>query len=194
MRIGEIKRVTKETDIYVKINLDGSGKTSINTGIGFFDHMLDAFGRHGFFDLTVEVKGDLDVDTHHTVEDVGIVIGQALKMAVGDKKGIVRYGSCTLPMDETLMIAAVDFSGRSYYRSNIEYTVERIGGLETETINEFFLAMANNADMNLHLHMLCGDNNHHIAEASFKALTKAISMAVSKDPRITDVLSTKGSL
>lgn len=193
-RTAEIRRTTKETDVYVKLNLDGSGKTDIDTGIGFFDHMLDAVGRHGFFDLTVKVKGDLKVDTHHTVEDTGIVLGQAIAEAVGDKKGIRRYGFSILPMDEVLSLASIDLCGRAYYSSDMTFTVPSIGELETETIREFFLALANNASMNLHIKMLECGNNHHMAEAAFKAFAKALDQATSFDERITDVLSTKGSL
>lgn len=194
MRIAEIRRTTKETDVYVYLNLDGTGKTDIDTGIGFFDHMLDALGRHGFFDLTVKVKGDLQVDTHHTVEDTGIVFGQALLKALGDKSGIRRYGSAILPMDEVLSLAAVDLCGRAYFASDMSFTSERIGDLETETIREFFQALANNAAMNLHIKMLERGNNHHMAEAAFKALARALDMAVSFDERVSGVLSTKGSL
>ena len=194
MRTAEIRRTTGETDIYVSIDLDGSGKADIDTGIGFFDHMLDAFARHGFFDLTVRVKGDLMVDTHHTVEDTGIVLGQAIAQAAGDKKGIRRYGSFALPMDETLILCSLDLCGRAYFAEDIHFTAERIGAFETETMREFFLALASNAAMNLHLVMLRGGNNHHIAEASFKAFAKALDMAVSYDERDDGVLSTKGSL
>lgn len=194
MRIAEIRRTTKETDVYVYLNLDGTGKTDIDTGIGFFDHMLDALGRHGFFDLTVKVKGDLQVDTHHTVEDTGIVFGQALLKALGDKSGIRRYGSAILPMDEVLSLAAVDLCGRAYFASDMSFTTEKIGDLETETIREFFQALANNAAMNLHIKMLERGNNHHMAEAAFKALARALDMAVSFDERVSGVLSTKGSL
>lgn len=194
MRTAEIRRTTGETDIYVSIDLDGSGKADIDTGIGFFDHMLDAFARHGFFDLTVRVKGDLMVDTHHTVEDTGIVLGQAIAQAAGDKKGIRRYGSFALPMDETLILCSLDLCGRAYFAEDIHFTAERIGAFETETMREFFLALASNAAMNLHLVMLRGGNNHHIAEASFKAFAKALDMAVSYDERVYGVLSTKGSL
>ena len=180
MRTAEIRRTTGETDIYVSIDLDGSGKADIDTGIGFFDHMLDAFARHGFFDLTVRVKGDLMVDTHHTVEDTGIVLGQAIAQAAGDKKGIRRYGSFALPMDETLILCSLDLCGRAYFAEDIHFTAERIGAFETETMREFFLALASNAAMNLHLVMLRGGNNHHIA--------------VSYDERVDGVLSTKGSL
>lgn len=193
-RTAEIRRTTKETDVYVKLNLDGSGKTDIDTGIGFFDHMLDAVGRHGLFDLTVKVKGDLKVDTHHTVEDTGIVLGQAIAEAVGDKKGIRRYGFSILPMDEVLSLASIDLCGRAYYSSDMTFTVPSIGELETETIREFFLALANNASMNLHIKMLESGNNHHMAEVAFKAFAKALDQATSFDERITDVLSTKGSL
>ena len=194
MRTAEIRRTTGETDIYVSIDLDGSGKADIDTGIGFFDHMLDAFARHGFFDLTVRVKGDLMVDTHHTVEDTGIVLGQAIAQAAGDKKGIRRYGSFALPMDETLILCSLDLCGRAYFAEDIHFTAERIGAFETETMREFFLALASNAAMNLHLVMLRGGNNHHSAEASFKAFAKALDMAVSYDERVDGVLSTKGSL
>lgn len=194
MRTAEIRRKTNETDILVRLNLDGTGKADIDTGIGFFDHMLNAVARHGFFDLTVHCKGDLYVDGHHTIEDCGIVLGEAIKEAVGDKKGIRRYGSFTLPMDETLVICALDLCGRAYFSTNAEFTVDKIGSFETEMFREFFLAVANNAFMNLHIRVLDGVNNHHIAEASFKAFAKALDMATSYDERITDVLSTKGSL
>ncbi len=193
-RTAEVRRTTKETDIFLYLNLDGSGKADINTGIGFFDHMLDAFARHSFFDLTVTVKGDLEVDSHHTIEDTGIVLGEAIAKAVGDKKGIRRYGSFALPMDETLILCSLDLCGRAYYSGDVEFTVERIGRFETEMMREFFLAVASNAAMNLHLKQLDGQNNHHLAEASFKAFAKALDEATSLDPRITDVLSTKGSL
>lgn len=193
-RTGEIRRTTGETDIYVKIDLDGSGKADIDTGIGFFDHMLNAVARHGFFDLTVHCKGDLEVDGHHTIEDCGIVLGQVIAQAVGDKKGIRRYGYFVLPMDETLVVCALDLCGRAYFSTDAVFTVDKIGNFETEMFREFFLAVANNAFMNLHIRVLDGINNHHIAEASFKAFAKALDMATSLDPRIHDVLSTKGSL
>lgn len=194
MRTAEIRRKTNETDILVRLNLDGTGKADIDTGIGFFDHMLNAAARHGFFDLTVHCRGDLYVDGHHTIEDCGIVLGEAIKEAAGDKKGIRRYGSFTLPMDETLVVCALDLCGRAYFSTNAEFTVDKIGNFETEMFREFFLAVANNAFMNLHIKVLDGVNNHHIAEASFKAFAKALDMATSYDERITDVLSTKGSL
>lgn len=193
-RTATIERCTKETKIRVSLNLDGSGRAQLDTGIGFFDHMLDGFARHGFFDLNVQADGDLDVDCHHTVEDTGIVLGRAISEAAGDKKGIRRYGSCILPMDEALVLCAVDLSGRPYYVSDAEFTVPRLGDLDTETIREFFYAVSYSAGMNLHFKVLSGGNNHHVCEAMFKAFAKALDAAVSYDERITDVLSTKGSL
>ena len=193
-REATIERNTKETEIRLRLNLDGSGKGEIDTGIGFFDHMLDGFSRHGLFDLLLNVKGDLEVDDHHTIEDTGIVIGTAIREAVGDKKGIRRYGSQILPMDEVLVLCAIDLSGRPYYRSDAVFTVERIGDLDTETVREFFYAVSYSAAMNLHFKMLSEGNNHHMAEGMFKAFAKALDMATGYDPRITDVLSTKGSL
>lgn len=193
-RRASITRETKETRIRVAIDLDGSGQSRVSTGIGFFDHMLTGFARHGFFDLEVEVQGDLEVDTHHTVEDTGIVLGTAIREALGDKKGIVRYGSCILPMDETLMLCALDLSGRPYLQWNAQFQAERLGTLETETIREFFYAVSYSAGMNLHMKELDGGNTHHVAEAMFKAFGKALDAAVKKDERITDVLSTKGEL
>ena len=187
-------RTTKETDITVTLNLDGTGKTEIDTGIGFFDHMLNAFARHGFFDLDVEVEGDLYVDCHHTIEDVGIVLGEAIKQAVGDKKGIKRYGSFMLPMDETLMLCAIDLSGRPYFVMDCDFTVDRVGEFDTEMVREFFYAVSYGSMMNLHLKKLHGENNHHMIEAAFKAFAKALDEATSLDSRITDVLSTKGAL
>lgn len=193
-RRAEIERNTKETKIKIALELDGTGKAELHSGIGFFDHMLDGFARHGLFDLTVDVDGDLDVDCHHTVEDTGIVLGNAIREAVGDKKGIRRYGSCILPMDEALVLCAVDLSGRPYYVSDAVFSAPMIGELDTETISEFFYAVSYSAAMNLHFKVLSGTNSHHICEAMFKAFAKALDMAVSVDPRITDVLSTKGSL
>lgn len=193
-RIAEMKRTTKETDISITLNLDGSGKAEIATGIGFFDHMLDGFARHGFFDLTCKVDGDLHVDGHHTVEDAGIVLGQAIAKAVGDKKGIRRYGSCILPMDDSLALCAVDLCGRPYLNFDCSFPVERVGKLETELVREFFYAVSYSAGMNLHIKMLDGHNAHHMIEAMFKAFAKALDMATQFDERITDVLSTKGSL
>ncbi len=193
-RIASVNRKTKETDIRMELSLDGTGKYDVSTGIGFFDHMLEGFAKHGFFDMTVKVTGDLQVDGHHTVEDTGIVLGQAIARAVGDKKGIKRYGYFILPMDDALALCAVDLCGRPYLNFECEFTAERIGNLDTELIREFFYAIAYNAGMNLHIKLLSGTNNHHIAEAVFKAFAKALDMAVSMDSRIEDVLSTKGSL
>ena len=193
-RSASIERNTKETDIRVTLELDGTGQAELDTGIGFFDHMLYGFARHRLFDLNVYVDGDLDVDCHHTVEDTGIVLGNAIKEAVGDKKGIRRYGNCILPMDEALVLCAVDLSGRPYYVSDAVFSAPMIGELDTETISEFFYAISYSAAMNLHFKVLSGTNSHHICEAMFKAFAKALDMAVSVDPRITDVLSTKGSL
>ncbi len=193
-RSASIKRDTKETKISLSLNLDGSGKSDIHTGIGFFDHMLDGFARHGFFDLSVHVDGDLNVDTHHTIEDTGIVLGKAIKEAVGDKKGIVRYGFQILPMDETLVLCALDLSGRPYFVYDLKLDREKVGDLETEMIREFFYAVSYAAEMNLHFKQLEGSNNHHIIEGAFKAFAKSLDSATRFDPRITDVLSTKGSL
>ena len=193
-RIAAIKRVTKETDIALSLNLDGSGTGDISTGIGFFDHMLDGFARHGLFDLTCHVKGDLEVDCHHTIEDTGIVLGQAIREAVGDKKGMVRFGSCILPMDETLVLCSLDLSGRPYYGSDAVFPTDRVGDMDTQMVREFFYAVSYGAGMNLHFKLLAGDNSHHMIEGMFKAFAKALDMAVALDPRIVDVLSTKGSL
>ena len=193
VRTAEISRVTKETNIQVKLTLEG-GKIEIKTGIGFFDHMLDGFARHGFFDLDVKVEGDLAVDCHHTIEDTGIVLGNAIRKALKNKKGIKRFGSCILPMDETLVLCAVDLSGRPYLVFDGEFTVERVGYMDTEMVKEFFYAVSYAAGMNLHIRVLSGGNNHHMIEAMFKALARALDEATSYDPRITDVLSTKGSL
>ena len=190
-RSATVTRKTKETDIQVIFNIDGTGKGDISTGIGFFDHMLEGFTRHGFFDLKCKVEGDLYVDGHHTVEDTGIVLGQAIKEALDDKKGIKRFGQFLLPMDDVLVLCAIDLSGRPYYQSNVSFTTPSIGGLDTELIREFFYAVSYSAGMNLHFQLLAGENNHHIAEAMF---AKALDEATTKDPRITDVLSTKGSL
>lgn len=193
-RQAEVIRNTKETQIRVRLALDGTGTFKGGTGIGFFDHMLEGFARHGLFDLEVEVSGDLYVDCHHTVEDTGIVLGQAIREAVGDKKGIRRYGSIILPMDEVLVLCAVDLGGRPYYRSDAEFPVERIGEMDTEVIREFFYAVSYAAAMNLHFKMLDAGNGHHMAEGMFKAFAKALDGAVSFDERITDVLSTKGTI
>lgn len=189
-----VQRNTKETMITMSLDLDGSGKSSLDTGIGFFNHMLDGFARHGFFDLDVTVQGDLDVDSHHTIEDTGIVLGTAIKEALGDKEGIRRYGSMILPMDETLVLCAVDLSGRPYLNYQAEFTVPRVGDMDTEMAKEFFCAVSYSAGMNLHIKVLDGVNNHHMMEAIFKAFAKALDEAVREDERIKGVLSTKGSL
>ena len=193
-RTADYVRKTKETDISLHLNLDGTGSSSIHTGIGFFDHMLDGFARHGLFDLKVNVAGDLAVDCHHTIEDTGIVLGNAIKEAVGDKKGIRRYGSCILPMDETLVLCAVDLSGRPYLVFDGEFTTDRVGYMDTEMVKEFFYAISYTAGMNLHIRVLSSGNNHHMIEAMFKPFAKALDQATVIDPRITDILSTKGSL
>ena len=193
-RIAKIERKTKETDIKLTINLDGDGKTNIQTGIGFFDHMLDGFARHGLFDLELSVKGDLDVDCHHTIEDTGIVLGKAIADALGEKKGIKRYGSFLLPMDETLALCAIDLSGRPYLNFQADFTVEKLEDFDTEMFREFFYALSYSAAMNLHLKIMDGGNNHHMAEALFKAFGKALDMATMEEPRMKDVWSTKGSL
>lgn len=193
-RIGNCIRKTKETDIAITINLDGQGKNQIDTGIPFFDHMLNGFARHGLFDLDVKVVGDLEVDCHHTVEDTGIVLGQAIAEALGDKAGIKRYGSFLLPMDETLALCAIDLSGRPYLNFQVEFPTEHIGGLDTEMIKEFFYAVSYSAAMNLHLKIMDGGNSHHMAEALFKAFGKALDAATMEEPRMKDVWSTKGSL
>lgn len=193
-RIASVNRKTKETDIAITLNLDGTGKSDIDTGIGFFDHMLEGFSKHGFFDLDCKIAGDLRVDGHHTVEDAGIVLGEAIKQAIGDKKGMKRYGYFILPMDDALALCAVDLCGRPYLNFECELTVPRVGELDTELIKEFFYAVSYSAGMNLHIKMMAGNNNHHMIEAMFKAFAKALDMATAMDERITDVLSTKGSL
>ncbi len=193
-RIAEVKRRTKETDIYMKMNLDGEGRSSVNTGIGFFDHMLEGFSKHGFFDLIVEIKGDLEVDGHHTVEDAGIVLGNVIKEAVCDKKGIKRYGSFILPMDDALALCAVDLCGRPYLQFDCSFSANMVGDFDTSLVKEFFYAVSYSAAMNIHIKMLNGENSHHMIEALFKAFAKALDEAVSIDGRIKDVLSTKGSL
>lgn len=193
-RIAKCERKTKETNISLTLNLDGTGNNKIHTGIGFFDHMLDGFARHGLFDLNVSVSGDLDVDYHHTIEDTGIVLGTAIREALGDKAGIKRYGHMILPMDETLALCAVDLSGRPYLNFDAEFTVPRLGEMDTEMVKEFFYAVSYSAAMNLHLKILDGGNNHHMAEALFKSFGKALDMAVMEEPRITGAWTTKGSL
>ena len=193
-RKADVVRKTNETAIALSVAIDGKGESSISTGIGFFDHMLEGFARHGLFDLKVNVEGDLAVDCHHTIEDTGIVLGEAIKKAVGDKKGIKRFGNSILPMDETLVLCAIDLSGRPYLSFDAEFTMERVGYFDTEMVKEFFYAISYTAGMNIHIKVLSGTNNHHMIEAMFKAFAKALDEATTIDPRITDILTTKGSL
>ena len=194
MRSSQISRKTAETNIYLALNMDGEGKTQIDTGIGFFDHMLTHIGKHSFSDLTVKAEGDLEVDCHHTVEDVGIVLGQAIKEAVGNKEGINRYGQAIIPMDEALVLCAIDLSGRAYIDVDTPFTVERVGDFDTEMVEEFFRAVGSHAAMNLHIQVLRGKNNHHIIEGMCKAFAKALMMAIAINPRVKGVASTKGML
>ena len=194
-RTATISRKTRETDITCTIALDGRGVYDIDTGIGFFDHMLSGFARHGLFDLTLHCKGDLEVDCHHTIEDCGIVLGEAIRKALGDKKAIKRFGSVILPMDEALILCAIDLSGRPYFRSDLTFTTDRIGGMDTEMVREFFYSLSYGAMMNLHFHQFSGENNHHIAECAFKAFGKALDMASMYEERLDGALwTTKGSL
>ena len=193
-RVAEVTRKTQETDIKVSLNLDGTGTSNITTGIGFFDHMLQGFTKHGFYDMDVTVKGDLHVDGHHTVEDTGIVLGQAISKALGDKKGIKRYGSMILPMDETLVMCAIDLCGRPYFVMDAEFDAPMVGDFDTQLVKEFFYAVSYSAAMNLHIKVLNGSNDHHKIEAIFKAFAKALDEASMIDPRIKGVLSTKGAL
>lgn len=193
-RTAHITRDTKETQITVRLDLDGTGKSKLDTGIGFFDHMLDGFARHGLFDLDIACSGDLKVDCHHTIEDTGIVLGSVIKEAVGDKNGICRYGSSILPMDEALVLCALDLSGRPYFVYDAQFHGERCGQMDTQMAKEFFYAVSYAAGMNLHIRVLSGDNDHHIMEAMFKAFAKALDQATVRDERITGVLSTKGVL
>ena len=194
MRTAIVERTTRETDIRAEIHLDGTGKTSLQSGVGFFDHMLDGFARHGLFDLSLTCQGDLHVDCHHTIEDCGIVLGTAISEAAGEKIGIARFGSCILPMDETLVLCAVDLGGRPYLSFDADFTVPKVGDMDTEMAKEFFYAVAMNARMNLHIRVLTPGNNHHMMEAMFKAFGKALDQATRLDERITGVLSTKGAL
>jgi imidazoleglycerol-phosphate dehydratase len=195
MRTAKIERKTAETDISVEINLDGTGIYDNQTSVGFFDHMLDQLSRHALIDMTVRANGDLHIDDHHTVEDVGIALGKAVAQAIGDKRGIVRYGSCMLVMDDTLVRAALDMSGRAYLIWKVDFTASKIGTFDTELVREFFTAFAMNAGMNLHIERLDGLNSHHIAEASFKAVARALRDALETDPRKADAIpSTKGTL
>ena len=193
-RTATVTRTTRETDITVTIALDGTGKTDLHTGVGFFDHMLYGMARHGLFDLSVTCKGDLEVDCHHTIEDIGIALGTAIRQALGDKAGITRFGSCLLPMDETLALCAVDLGGRPYFVYDAAFTADRCGEMDTQMAREFFYAVSYAAMMNLHLKVLYGENDHHKLEALFKAFGRALDAATRIDSRIEGVLSTKGSL
>lgn len=193
-RTSKQERDTKETKIKVSLDIDGTGTSQIDSGIGFFDHMLEGFAKHGFFDLELSCDGDLHVDGHHTVEDCGIVLGNAIKEAIGDKKGIKRYGHMILPMDDALVLCAIDLCGRPYFSYEADFNCEKIGYLDTDLIKEFFYSISYSAAMNLHIKVISGNNAHHICEAMFKSFAKALDMATSYDERITDVLSTKGTL
>lgn len=194
MRSAKVERNTKETQIVCELNLDGTGTAKVDTGIGFLDHMLNSFARHGFFNLNLSVKGDLYVDCHHTIEDTGIVLGQAIREALGEKEGIARYGSSLLPMDETLVLCAVDLSGRPYLNFDMTFTADRVGYYDTEMVREFFYAVSYTAGMNLHLKQMAGTNNHHLIEAAYKAFARALDAATATEPRLTGTLSTKGTL
>jgi imidazoleglycerol-phosphate dehydratase len=193
-RTGTVERKTKETEIIVSVNIEGSGKAEIETGMPFFNHMLDSFSRHGLFDIKLQAKGDLDIDFHHTVEDVGLALGEAFKKALGDKHGIRRFGEASCPLDETLAKVVIDLSGRPYLSYNVKIRPGRVGSFDTDLPHEFYAAFANQLGMNLHIDVIRGENPHHIIEACFKAFARAMDMATGLDERITGVLSTKGSL
>lgn len=193
-RLATIDRKTRETSISVTLKLDGRGSAAINTGVPFLDHMLDSFARHGFFDLRVEATGDLHIDDHHTVEDVGIVLGRAFRQALGDRSGIRRFGNATVPLDEALCTAVVDISGRAYLAYNVEIREERVGNFQTILVHDFMKALTDETAMNLHLNLHAGRNPHHIVEATFKALARAMDQATAVEPRLSGVLSTKGTL
>ncbi len=193
-RMAEVTRTTRETQIVIRLYLDGTGRSEINTGVPFLDHMLDSFARHGFFDLTIEARGDLHIDDHHTVEDVGIVLGRAFRQSLGDRSGIRRFGEATVPLDEALCTAVVDISGRIYLAYNIEIKQERVGNFQTVLVHDFMKALADETGMNLHLNLHSGRNPHHIIEAAFKALARAMDQATAAEPRLTGALSTKGTL
>jgi imidazoleglycerol-phosphate dehydratase len=193
-RTASVTRTTKETSIRLTLDLDGSGRSEVSTGVAFLDHMLELFARHGFFDLRIEATGDLHVDYHHTVEDVGLVLGQALREALGDKAGIRRFGEATVPLDEALVQSVVDLSGRPFFAYDVKITQQKIGQFDVELIHDFLLALVNQAGMNLHVRMLAGRNPHHVVEAAFKGLARALDAAVQRDIRLRGVLSTKGTL
>jgi imidazoleglycerol-phosphate dehydratase len=193
-RTATVKRRTKETDITISLDIDGSGQASVETGMPFFNHMLDSFSRHGFFNIDIKAKGDLEVDYHHTVEDVGLALGQAFKDALGDKHGIRRFGEASCPLDEALAKVVVDLSGRPYLSYNVKIRPGRVGDFETDLPHEFYAAFANQLGMNLHIDVPRGENPHHIIEACFKAFARAMDSATLIDPRVQGVLSTKGSL
>jgi imidazoleglycerol-phosphate dehydratase len=194
LRIAEIHRKTKETDVRVVLNLDGGGQSQVSTGLAFLDHMLDLFARHGLFDLQVVCKGDLEIDDHHSVEDIAITLGQALVKALGDKAGIARYGEATVPMDEALCRSVIDLSGRFYLVYEVQTRRQKIGNFSVELAEHFWRSLAETARFNLHIDCLRGRNTHHMLEGTFKATTRALRQAVNRDPRITGVLSTKGAL
>jgi imidazoleglycerol-phosphate dehydratase len=193
-RTGTVERKTKETEIIVSVDIEGSGKAEIETGMPFFDHMLDSFSRHGLFDIKLQAKGDLEIDYHHTVEDVGLALGEAFKKALGDKQGIRRFGEASCPLDETLAKVVIDLSGRPYLSYNVKIRPGRVGSFDTDLPHEFYAAFTNQLGMNLHIDVIRGENPHHIIEACFKAFARAMDMATGLDERITGVLSTKGSL
>ena len=193
-RSATVGRTTRETDIGIVLDLDGQGATRIETGVPFFDHMLEAFGRHGLFDLDVVATGDLEVDAHHTVEDVGICLGEAFAQALGDKAGVTRFGSAVVPMDEALVLAAADVSGRGQLHYAVDVSIELIGSFDTTLAKEFLVALATNAGITLHVRSLAGENAHHVIEAAFKAVARALAQAVALDPRVAGVPSTKGTL
>jgi imidazoleglycerol-phosphate dehydratase len=193
-RVAEISRKTRETDIVAQLRIDGSGRSRVNSGVPFLDHMLDSFARHGFFDLIIEARGDLQIDDHHTVEDVGIVLGRAFKQSLGDRSGIRRFGEATVPLDEALCTAIVDISGRVYLADDIEIKQERVGNFQTVLLHDFMKALADETGMNLHLKLHSGRNPHHIIEAVFKALARAMDQATAVEPRLAGALSTKGTL
>jgi imidazoleglycerol-phosphate dehydratase len=193
-RSARVQRATRETDVLVRLDLDGTGATEAETDVPFLNHMLDALGRHGLFDLAIRATGDTEVDDHHTVEDTGIVLGQAFRKALGDMRGIARYGDAVVPMDEALVLCAVDFSGRGQAHCDLRITSATVGTFDTQLVKEFFIAFAANAGLTLHVRTLAGENAHHIIEASFKALARALMQATRVDPRVTGVPSTKGAL